>query len=338
TVPSALLQVGGGCPGCADPEARSRRLRRAASSCCWPYPAGCHPTDQSWLVLRQKRGPLKAPAQLLIRVNQMRLRFRRFLRPGLILVLLALAGLPSTWPTVARAASPPPSLRIHHPLHKAPPPGRTAVPSTASGPSGYIPCDISDAYHLRSLQAAGIRGTGQLIAIVDAFDNPYAAGDLHSFDVGFGLVDPAFNVYNLGAAGGSALGTGWDGEIDLDVEWAHAAAPGAAIALVEVATDQQLSAFLGGVAYAVNSLGADVVSMSWGSQGELTGETAYDANFPATTPTGKPVMYVAAAGDSGFGTSWPAVSPRVLGAGGTSLASSAVGNDTQFTHYDCSGM
>lgn len=185
--------------------------------------------------------------------------------------------------------------------------------------------------------AAGIIGAGQLIAIVDAFDNPYAAGDVRAFDSAFGLRDPVFNVYNLGAVAGSAAASGWDHEIDLDVEWVHAAAPGASIALVETPNDQ-LPSLLLGVDYAVNTLGADVVSMSWGIQGEFAGESAYDTHFPATTPAGKPVMYAAAAGDTGFGISWPAVSPGVLGVGGTRLAPSAVGNDTQFTHYDCAGM
>jgi hypothetical protein len=49
-------------------------------------------------------------------------------------------------------------------------------------------------------------------------------------------------------------------------------------------------------------------------------------------------MYVAAAGDQGFGTSWPAASPSVLSVGGTSLGASAVGNDTQQSHFDCSAM
>jgi Repeat of unknown function (DUF346) len=207
-------------------------------------------------------------------------------------------------------------------------------------PEGYIPCDVARAYRLDLLYASGIRGSGQRIAIIDAFDNPNAQGNLHAFDTAFGLPDPAFQVVNLGAASGSALGTSWEQEIDLDVQWAHAAAPGAAITLVEAPNDlldPNHASLLTAVQYAVNVAGADVVSMSWDS-GEFSGETALDATFPATNPNGKPVMYVAAAGDAGFGTAWPAVSPAVLGVGGTSLAPSAVGNDTQQPHFDCSRM
>src|SRR6202011_3883883 len=125
-----------------------------------------------------------------------------------------------------------------------------------------------------------------------------------------------------------------------DVEWAHAAAPAAAITLVEAQVadiDPQKNDLLTAVDYAVDAAGADVVSMSWLTQ-EFSAETGFDAHFPATNPQGKPVMYVASAGDLGFGPNWPAVSPRVLGVGGTSLAPSAVGNDTQQPHLDCSGM
>jgi Subtilase family/Repeat of unknown function (DUF346) len=154
------------------------------------------------------------------------------------------------------------------------------------------------------------------------------------------LPDPTFQVYNLGVSG-SAVGTPWEQEIDLDIEWAHAAAPGAAIALVEAPNDlldPNSPSLLSAVDYAVTVVGADVISMSWGGA-EFAGETALDRHFPSTNPTtGKPIMYVAAAGDIGFGTSWPAASPGVLGVGGTSLAPAAVGKDRQQSHLDCSAM
>jgi hypothetical protein len=187
------------------------------------------------------------------------------------------------------------------------------------------------------LHASGITGTGQLIAVVDALDNPNAASDLHAFDAAFGLPDPSFTVTNLGALPGSAINNVWDHEIDLDVQWSHAMAPGASIALVEVA-DSNINTLLSGVAYAVNTLGADVVSMSWGTTAEFSGETGLDNSFPSTNPSGKPLMYVGAAGDAGFGTSWPAASPGVMAVGGTSLAPSALGNDTQQSHFNCSAM
>lgn len=251
-----------------------------------------------------------------------------------------LAVLMVVWSPMAQAANTrPAALTVHLPLHKAPPrvkPARNAQPA----PQGYIPCDITRAYHLDLLHTSGFTGAGQRIAVITALDNPNVQADLHSFDTAFGLPDPAFQVVNLGAAPGSAIGTGWDSEMNLDVEWAHAIAPAAAITLVEAPVadiDPSKTDLLAAVDYAVNAADADVVSMSWLTQ-EFAAETAFDSHFPATNPQGKPVMYVASAGDSGFGPNWPAVSPRVLGVGGTRLAPSAVGNDTQQPHFDCSGM
>ena len=91
-------------------------------------------------------------------------------------------------------------------------------------------------------------GTGQTIAIVDAFNNPsfvtstdanFLTSDLHRFDVQFGLADPP--IFIKSSQSGStttypANNTGWGTEIALDVEWSHVMAPGACIVLVE-ATD-----------------------------------------------------------------------------------------------------
>ena len=55
----------------------------------------------------------------------------------------------------------------------------------------------------------------------------------------------------------------WEVEEALDVEWAHAIAPGAQIILVE-ANSQSLSDLMAGVATAASQPGVSVVSMSWG--------------------------------------------------------------------------
>ena len=96
----------------------------------------------------------------------------------------------------------------------------------------------------------------------------------------------------------------------MDVEWAHAMAPGASI-IVVIASDESVTSMLKAVTYA--STNADVVSMSW-STPEFAGQTQYDALF--STPG---VTFVAASGDAGAGVNWPASSPHVLGVGGTTL-------------------
>jgi len=88
---------------------------------------------------------------------------------------------------------------------------------------------------------------------------------------------------------------------------------------VEAASDLQNAStgeptdLLHAVKTAATYPGVDVVSMSWGI-GEVPKETNWDSYF--STPG---VTFVAASGDSGAGTIWPAVSPNVVSVGGTTL-------------------
>lgn len=171
-------------------------------------------------------------------------------------------------------------------------------------------------------QSVTADGSGQTIAIVNANDDPNIANDVHAFDQQFGLADPVFQkVSQTGST--TALPTadsGWSQETSLDVEWAHAIAPGAKILLVE-ANSSSLNDLLSAVDYARNQAGVSVVSMSWGAS-EFSSETSYDSHF--TTPAGHtPVTFVAASGDNGAPCEWPAVSPNVVGVGGTALTLNA---------------
>lgn len=96
-------------------------------------------------------------------------------------------------------------------------------PLATSGPTGYTPAQIRQAYGFDSISFKGgtvaADGTGTTIAIVDAYDDPNIAGDLHQFDTHFGLPDPVLTKVNQN--GGSSLpkaNAGWATEIALDVE------------------------------------------------------------------------------------------------------------------------
>src|SRR5262249_18442965 len=143
--------------------------------------------------------------------------------------------------------------------------------------------------------------------------DPNIASDLSKFDSQYGLSAPAsFTQYV--ETGLRQDDSGWALETSLDVEWAHAIAPGASIVLVEAEPD--LYDLFSGVSFASQLSGVSVVSMSWGS-GEFSGESAYDSVF--TTPTGHSnVTFVASSGDSAV-TEYPSVSPNVLAVGGTTL-------------------
>ena len=127
-------------------------------------------------------------------------------------------------------------------------------PLSTAGPTGYTPAQIRQAYGFDQITfnngtVAG-DGSGTTIAIVDAYDDPNIANDLHQFDLQFGLPDPVLTKVNQ--TGGTALpaaNAGWVTEIALDVEWAHAIAPGANILLVE-ADSTSFSNLLTAVDYA----------------------------------------------------------------------------------------
>jgi hypothetical protein len=156
-------------------------------------------------------------------------------------------------------------------------------------------------------------GQGQTIAIIAAFDDPNIASNLATFDTQYGLpAPPSFTKVNqVGGTTYPAPSTGWASEIALDVEYAHAMAPGADILLVE-ATNNSTSNLNTAVQYAANH-GATVVSMSYGS-GEFAGETSMDSLY-----THAGVTYLAATGDHGAPGLYQAYSPNVVAVGGTSL-------------------
>ena len=193
-------------------------------------------------------------------------------------------------------------------------------PQTTSGPTGMTPAEIRSAYGFNSVTFSGGvagNGAGTTIAIVDAYDDPNIANDLHQFDLAFGLPDPTFTKDNQ--TGGTTLpaaNKSWSTEIALDVEWAHAIAPGANILLVE-ANSSSFSDLLTAVNTARNAAGVVAVSMSWGGS-EFSGETSYDSDF--TTPAGHAgVSFFVSSGDDGAPASYPAASPNVVSVGGTTL-------------------
>jgi subtilase family serine protease len=194
--------------------------------------------------------------------------------------------------------------------------------------SGLSPQQVTHAYGLDAIgfssngKAVQGNGTGQTIAIVVTSHDPYITSDLHTFDVTYNLPDPTLTQVNLA---GNLTDDGWAGEESLDVEWAHAIAPGASIVVVE-ARSTNLSDMVAAVDAARRIPGVSVVSMSWGMS-EFWGQTAYDGLF--TTPAGHTgVTFVAASGDGGAwsGPEWPSSSPNVLAVGGTTLLVDGAGD------------
>jgi hypothetical protein len=207
-----------------------------------------------------------------------------------------------------------------------------AQPADGYGaPAPYTPAQLLRAYGTDQVTFSyfglfPVRGdgAGQTIAIVDAGDQPNIFSDADNFDATFPVSDsdpnslyseygPSSSWLTKETPWGVPSDGGWDAEISLDVEWAHAIAPAAQILLVESPGNLPNAA-----AYAAAQPGVVAVSMSWTAGGDFPGESAYDNMF--TTPAGhNGVTYVAASGDS-HQVNWPAVSANVLSVGGTTLA------------------
>lgn len=221
----------------------------------------------------------------------------------------------------------------------------TPLAGSASA-NGFTPAQLKQAYGFDQISFDGGTiqgdGTGQTIAIVTAYHTPTIASDLLSFSTHFGLpLAPSFTQVaqdgstNYPGQDPAGVGTNnWHLETALDVQWAHAMAPGASILLVE-ANSPSFTDLTAAVTWAKNQPGVSVVSLSWGA-GEFPSQPTYDTFF--TTPIGHAgVSFVAASGDSGSPGMYPAFSPNVLSVGGTTLTLNAAGYIQTETGWSGSG-
>lgn len=222
------------------------------------------------------------------------------------------------------------------------PSGKATSPASGgTGPGGYIaPAQIAGAYGLDQVKFGAIQGdgAGQTIAVIDNGDNPgflnssdpnFANSALGVFDSYYGIPNlPTFSFQKYDQNGSPISGgpdNGWGLEIALDVEWAHALAPAAKIALVEgnSASFADLGAAQVSAAAVIH---AGEISMSYGGfleyYGDGSSEPFYDSNYLAPGLAAQPnTVYLASTGDSGayYGPNYPSISPLVAGVGGTNL-------------------
>jgi subtilase family serine protease len=204
-------------------------------------------------------------------------------------------------------------------------------PLATTGPTGLSPAQIAAAYGFSTSATAG---AGKTIAIVDAYNDPTAEADLAVFSSQFGL--PACTTANGCFKKVSQTGTtryprtnaGWALEISLDIQWAHAVAPGAKILLVE-ATSASTSNLMIAEDYARGH--SQYVSNSWGGS-EFSSEHSYDSHF---TQAG--VSIFVSAGDAGLPAEWPSASPNVISVGGTTLHFNSSGAVTSETGWSGGG-
>ncbi len=204
-------------------------------------------------------------------------------------------------------------------------------PQASTSPTGLSPGTIKSVY---SFPTSSTTGAGKTIAIVDAYDDPNAESDLAVFDVQYGL--PACTTSNgcfakVDQNGGTSYprtNSGWALEISLDVQWAHAIAPGARILLVE-ASSNSFANLLAAEDYARTH--AQYVSNSWGGS-EFSGESSYDSHFAQSG-----VSFFVSSGDAGLPAEYPSASPSVISVGGTTLNFDRSGNFVSETGWSSGG-
>jgi subtilase family serine protease len=267
---------------------------------------------------------------------------------------LALAGagagptaLASPAPPASHAASPavviaPDAVHAAHALGVPP---STAYCEQHFKIACYLPGQIEQAYGLPQLYRRGITGKGQTIVIVDSFGSPTIAHDLAVFDKTAGLpAPPSLRVIQPAGKVPPYKPTddrvGWAGETDLDVEYAHAIAPGASILLVETPTseDEGTTGFpqiVTAEKYVISHHLGGVISQSFSATEQTFPSRASLLNLRGayTAAAAAGVTVLAASGDSGAAdvkfdgstyylhpvTSWPDSDPLVTGIGGTQL-------------------
>jgi subtilase family serine protease len=200
----------------------------------------------------------------------------------------------------------------------------------------YGPTQIRAAYGVDKLASQfHLDGTGETIAIVDAFQSPTITSDLATFDTVFGLAAPKFNIIAPdGLTPFDQTNTdqvSWAGEITLDVEYAHAIAPGATIDLVLAKSDNDAD-LLDAQRYVVSHSLGDVMSQSFGEAEQcMLPSIQQQTHQLFQQAAAKHITVFASSGDQGAaqptcdGTSFfkaastPASDPNVTGVGGTIL-------------------
>jgi subtilase family serine protease len=269
-------------------------------------------------------------------------------------VATLLLSLPAGAQTAAHRAAAPKPLHIELgaiPTLSFPP--TTAYCLANFGLHCYQPFQFEKAYNLAPLHSAGIDGRGKTIIIVDSFGSPTIEHDLQVFDQTFNLPDPpSFTI--IQAAGQVAPFdptngdmASWAVETTLDVEWAHAIAPGAAIVLLETPVSetegvQGFPEIMMAENYAIDHDLGDVISQSFAATEETFPDAASLLALRGAYKNARDhhVTVLAASGDQGATgfelnladvypmrvSQWPSSDPLVTSVGGSMLTLDGTGS------------
>lgn len=266
---------------------------------------------------------------------------RTFRKPTLLALAVAAAGaLPAVAATAGHAAAagggfvtpavgPNPKLSLIGNLNQPGPLRRCQSAGTCYGPD-----QLRNAYGFQALLDNGFDGTGSTIVIVDAYGSDTIRSDLADFDSYFGLPAPSLNIIQPdGPPSPTSVANrfAWKAETTLDVEWAHAIAPGATIDLVVAKSNDDADILSATEAAAAGNYG-DVVSQSFGeAEACMSSKVMHKQHAVFSRLAGNGTTLFASSGDQGAGlptcdgaglmkaASTPATDPKVTAVGGTDL-------------------
>jgi subtilase family serine protease len=174
-----------------------------------------------------------------------------------------------------------------------------------------VPADLATIYNLNPLFSGGITGAGQTIVVIEDTDL-YNTADWNTFRSTFGLAgyggslttvhpEPSSGTSNCTDPGISEAPSYDDGEAAVDVEWATASAPGAAI---QLASCSDSTTTFGGL-FALQNLLTHanppaIISISYGeceADNGASANAAYSSTYQTAVAEG--VSVFVSAGDSG---------------------------------------
>jgi subtilase family serine protease len=201
--------------------------------------------------------------------------------------------------------------------------------STTSVGCAYTPPEIQTAYNLTGLYGEGFDGTGQTIGIVDWCGSLTIQSDANAFSAKFGLPPLTSSNFTIHYIPRPSLCAQYEEtEINIDVEWAHAVAPGANINLI-VAPSSSFQDVDEAEITAINYGMANVISGSYGNAEPFTPQNIIETeNLISETAAISGISTNFATGDDGdFSNDLipptvqaPADSPWATAIGGVSLA------------------
>ncbi len=196
------------------------------------------------------------------------------------------------------------------------------APSYSSGGTHYLaPSDFATIYDVAALYSSSVNGAGQSIAVVGRTN--FLPADVVTFRSTFGL-SPASPTLVLNGFNPGIVSSDEQAEAELDVEWAGAVAPNAAIQFVLSASTSSTDGALLSSQYIVDNNLAPVLTSSFGACEAAIGTSGNQAwNSLWQQAAAQGITVLVASGDSGAaGCDSPTATQAVSGAAVNGICSS----------------